>query len=95
MLLKNEDNLLPLERKGTIALIGPLADAARNMPGTWCGAATLDKYSSLLEGMKDVAGGNVRILYAKGSNLTRDERLGGTPRCSARLSSGIPAARGK
>lgn len=75
VLLKNEDNLLPLERKGTIALIGPLADAARNMPGTWCGAATLDKYSSLLEGMKDVAGGNVRILYAKGSNLTRDERL--------------------
>lgn len=75
VLLKNEDNLLPLERKGTIALIGPLADAARNMPGTWCGAATLDKYSSLLEGMKNVAGGNVRILYAKGSNLTRDERL--------------------
>ncbi|MDY3893642.1 MAG: beta-glucosidase BglX [Candidatus Cryptobacteroides sp.] len=75
VLLKNEDNLLPLERKGTIALIGPLADAARNMPGTWCGAAKLDKYSSLLEGMKDVAGDNVRILYAKGSNLTRDERL--------------------
>ena len=75
VLLKNEGDILPLERKGTIALIGPLADAARNMPGTWCGAARLDKYSSLLEGMKQVAGDNVRILYAKGSNLTRDPKL--------------------
>ncbi len=75
VLLRNEGNLLPLERKGTIALVGPLADAARNMPGTWCGAAKLDKYASLLEGMKEVAGDNVRILYAKGSNLTRDPEL--------------------
>lgn len=75
VLLKNEGDLLPLERKGTVALIGPLADAARNMPGTWCGAAKLDRYSSLLEGMRQVAGDNVRILYAKGSNLTRDPKL--------------------
>src|SRR6476469_7549658 len=32
VLLKNQNNLLPLKKSGTIALIGPLADAKENMP---------------------------------------------------------------
>ena len=37
VLLKNQDNLLPLQRKGNIALIGPLANTRANMPalGVW------------------------------------------------------------
>jgi beta-glucosidase len=27
---------LPLKKSGTIAVIGPLADAKENMAGTWC-----------------------------------------------------------
>ena len=35
VLLKNEGKLLPLQKKGRIALIGPMADAQNNMCGTW------------------------------------------------------------
>ncbi|MGN1238621.1 MAG: glycoside hydrolase family 3 N-terminal domain-containing protein, partial [Muribaculaceae bacterium] len=75
VLLKNEDNLLPLQRKGRIALIGPLADTKANMPGTWSVAAVSDRYKSLLEGMKDAVAGKAEVLYAKGSNLCYDATL--------------------
>ena len=35
VLLKNEGQLLPLQKKGKIALIGPLANTRANMAGTW------------------------------------------------------------
>jgi len=72
VLLKNQDNLLPLQRKGNIALIGPLANTRANMPGTWSVAATADRYSTLLEGFKNAVGSKANILYAQGSNLMYD-----------------------
>lgn len=72
VLLKNSNNVLPLKRSGTIALIGPLADNKENMPGTWSVAADFSKSVSVLEGLKNVAGPNVNILYARGSNLSND-----------------------
>ncbi len=72
VLLKNNSNLLPLKKQGTIALIGPLADAKENMAGTWSVATKQDKSVSVLEGMTAVMGINGRILYAKGSNLDDD-----------------------
>lgn len=75
VLLKNEGDILPLQRKGKIALIGPLANTKANMPGTWSVAAVSDKYKSLLEGMKDAVGDKATILYAKGCNLVYDETL--------------------
>lgn len=75
VLLKNQNNLLPLAKKQTIALIGPLADTRSNMPGTWSVAAKLDAPATVLEGLKSVAGKDAAILYAKGSNLTTDATL--------------------
>lgn len=72
VLLKNDNKILPLKKGGTIALIGPLADAKENMPGTWSVAADFSKSISLLSGLKEVAGNDVKILYAKGSNLDAD-----------------------
>lgn len=73
VLLKNDNNLLPLQKKGTIALIGPLADARNNMAGTWAVAAVTDKYKTVKEGMEDaLRGTGARLLYAKGSNLMYD-----------------------
>lgn len=72
VLLKNQGNILPLKKAGTIALIGPLADNKENMPGTWSVAANFDKATSLLTGLKEVAGSNVQILTARGSNLDAD-----------------------
>ena len=75
VLLKNNNNVLPLKKSGTIALVGPLADAKENMPGTWSVAADFSKATSVLTGLKEVVGENVNIVYAKGSNLDGDEEF--------------------
>lgn len=78
VLLKNEPArageapVLPLAKKGTVAVIGPLANTRTNMAGTWSVAALLDKYPSLVEGLKETLAGKVDITYAKGSNLIGD-----------------------
>lgn len=72
VLLKNDKQTLPLKRTGTIALIGPLANTASNMPGTWSVNADMAKVPTLLQGLTEVAGKNVKILHALGSNLIAD-----------------------
>jgi beta-glucosidase len=75
VLLKNENQILPISGKGTIALIGPLADNRENMPGTWSVAAEFAKSVSLLDGLKSAVGSQATILYAKGSNFVSDPQL--------------------
>ncbi|MBC7888153.1 MAG: beta-glucosidase BglX [Ferruginibacter sp.] len=72
VLLKNTNNLLPIKKSGTIALIGPLADAKENMPGTWSVAADFTKAVSVLAGLQAAVGTKAKILYAKGANLDAD-----------------------
>lgn len=71
VLLKNE-GVLPLSKKGTIAVVGPLANTRSNMPGTWSVAAVLDNAPSLVEGLREVVGDRVKVVTAKGSNLIGD-----------------------
>ena len=75
VLLKNQDDLLPLKKGGTLAVIGPLADNKKNMPGTWSVAANFDNAISVLTGIKEVAGAEAKVLYAKGSFLDDDSLL--------------------
>lgn len=72
VLLKNQNNLLPLKCEGKIALIGPLANTRANMAGTWCVAYTPDKYSTLKEGFERALQGKAELLYAQGCNLMAD-----------------------
>ncbi len=72
VLLKNSENILPLKKSGTIALVGPLANTAVNMAGTWSVATKQDKSNPLLDGLKTVVGDAANVLYAKGSNLDYD-----------------------
>jgi beta-glucosidase len=72
VLLKNQNNILPLKKGGTIALVGPLADNKENMTGTWSVAADFSRSISLLQGLKEVAGDQTKIIYAQGSNLSDD-----------------------
>jgi len=72
VLLKNDNQLLPLKKQGTIALIGPLGNTGSNMPGTWSVTADLEHTPSLLEGMQQALGSQVRIVYHQGSNLLED-----------------------
>ena len=69
VLLKNEDNLLPIKKTGTIALIGPLAKASNNMAGTWSVATDQDQSNSVFDGLNEVIGNKANVLYAKGSNI--------------------------
>ena len=72
VLLKNEGQLLPLKKTGTVALIGPLANTGSNMPGTWSVSADLENTPSLLEGMREVLGNRVNIIHHPGANLLED-----------------------
>jgi beta-glucosidase len=75
VLLKNDKQILPLKKAGTIALIGPLADAKPEMLGTWAMGGDPKSISSVLDGMKNAGGSDVKILYAKGSEFTDDPML--------------------
>jgi len=72
VLFKNEDDILPLKKSGTIALIGPLADTKENMPGTWSVATDLNTAISVKAGLQNALGNKAKLLYAKGSNLMHD-----------------------
>lgn len=73
VLLKNDNHLLPLQRKGRIALIGPLANAANNMSGTWSGYCKYENHKSLLEAFREALGNDAELIYAQGSNIYYDE----------------------
>ena len=75
VLLKNENNLLPLKKSGRIAVIGPLGDAAGDMPGCWAITGKGSQSVSLYQGLKAALGANGTVSYAKGSNLVADSLL--------------------
>ncbi len=72
VLLKNDNSTLPIKKSGTIALIGPLADAKENMTGTWSVAADFSKSISVLAGLQKAVTNNARVAYALGANLSQD-----------------------
>jgi beta-glucosidase len=72
VLLKNEGAVLPLKKSGTVALIGPLANDKNNMLGTWAPTGDPQLSIPILEGMRSVAGESVKIVYAKGANISDD-----------------------
>lgn len=74
VLLKNNAQVLPLQKSGTIALVGPLADSRRNMLGTWSVAGDFQKAVTVIEGINNVAP-NANIIYAKGANIADDPML--------------------
>jgi beta-glucosidase len=58
---------LPLKKSGTIAVIGPLADAKEKYGWNLSVATNMDKSISLIAGKR--SGEWTNVLYAKGSNL--------------------------
>ena len=75
VLLKNNNQLLPLSAGKKIALVGPLANAKENMTGTWSVGADNSQSVSLLKGLTDAIGNNGKVVYAKGANLEDDEEM--------------------
>lgn len=75
VLLKNENQVLPLKKQGKIALIGPLANDRANLCGTWCVAMAPERYSTLKESMERALKGKAQLLYAQGCNIASDNAL--------------------
>lgn len=75
VLLKNENQVLPLKKLGKIALIGPLANDRANLCGTWCVAMAPERYSTLKESMERALKGKAQLFYAQGCNIASDDAL--------------------
>ncbi|WP_438433313.1 glycoside hydrolase family 3 C-terminal domain-containing protein [Gorillibacterium sp. sgz500922] len=72
VLLKN-DGLLPLDKKAvkTIGIIGPNANNRRSLVGNYEGTAS--RYVTVLEGIQDYVGDEMRVLYSEGCHLFKDK----------------------
>lgn len=75
VLLKNERNLLPIKPSvKNIAVIGPLADDKNTPIGNWRAQGEANSAVSLLEGIRNAVGKDVKVTYAKGADLGMGER---------------------
>ena len=72
VLLKN-DGILPLkkEKLKTIGVIGPNANSRAALIGNYHGTAS--RYVTVLEGIQDYVGDDVRVLYSEGCHLFLDQ----------------------
>ena len=71
VLLKN-DGVLPIDKSKvkTIGVVGPNADSRAALIGNYHG--TSSRYITVLEGIQDEAGDEVRVLYSEGCHLEKD-----------------------
>jgi beta-glucosidase len=72
VLLKNENQLLPLKKDAKIALIGPLANSQRDMIGNWSAAGDYTKAVTILEALKQRS---ANVQYLPGAYYTADTTL--------------------
>ena len=75
VLLKNDKQILPLKKSGTIAVIGPLGNSKGDMLGTWAMGGDPAKITTIVEGLKNIGGKTVNIVYAQGSEFTDNPQL--------------------
>ncbi len=75
VLLENRNNVLPLDKADRIALVGPLADSHIDMLGSWSAAGVAKQTVTLRQAMQAALGEHGRLVYARGANVTDDEKL--------------------
>ncbi|MCQ2139022.1 MAG: beta-glucosidase BglX [Bacteroidales bacterium] len=74
VLLKNDKNVLPLQKSGTVAVIGPLAQDTQNLLGMWSGSCD-QKSATVVDAVKEALGASGKVIYAQGCNFTNEEKL--------------------
>ncbi|NHC42514.1 glycosyl hydrolase [Bacillus sp. MM2020_1] len=76
VLLKNEDNILPLKKNlKKIAVIGPLADNKKEMLGTWAITGDPEEVVTVLSGIQSIVDKDTEIVFSKGCEVTGDEGI--------------------
>ncbi|RYD37078.1 MAG: hypothetical protein EOP87_04275, partial [Verrucomicrobiaceae bacterium] len=73
VLLKNDRGLLPLARQGAVAVIGPLADSARDLLGCWIAAGDATETISIYQAIRAAAGDGEKVIHAKGCEIASSE----------------------
>jgi beta-glucosidase len=75
VMLKNEGNVLPLSKEALdrIAVIGPLAEAPYEQLGTWIFDGDESLSVTALQGIRDLAGGDVEIEYVRAMETSRSK----------------------
>jgi beta-glucosidase len=77
VLLKNEQNLLPLKKDlKSIAVIGPDADNTLNQLGDYTARKVTQPVVTILQGIKQKVGPQTKVVYAKGSNVLGEDKSG-------------------
>ena len=81
VLLKNENNLLPLtDAYKTVAVIGPMSDAPADQLGTWCFDAEPGRSITPLVAIRQMVGEKVKVIAEKGLTYSRDINAQGIAR---------------
>ncbi len=75
VLLKNQNETLPLKKTAKVALVGPLAKAPIDMMGSWAAAGRPAQSVTLFDGMSAVIGDKSKLVYARGANITGDKKV--------------------
>ena len=75
VLLKNNNNVLPISKNAKIAVVGPLADSKRDILGSWSAAGRASLAVTPLEGIKHAVNNAQSVNYAFGANLSNDANL--------------------
>jgi beta-glucosidase len=88
VMLKNDKGTLPLsaEKIGSVAVVGPLADAPRDQMGTWCFDGLSENSVTPLKAIRDLLG-EKKVKYVPGLKYSRDKN-------KDQFSAAVTAARG-
>ncbi len=74
VLLKNHSQLLPLEKQGKIAVIGPLANSRRDLLGCWIAAGDEAVAASPLDGILEAVGDLAKVVFAQSCEIGRGRK---------------------
>lgn len=76
VLLKNDNQILPLTNKKKIAVVGPMAKNGWDLLGSWCGHGKDTDVEMLYDGLTAEFGGDAELRYAMGCKPQGNDRSG-------------------
>lgn len=76
VLLKNENQVLPITDKKKIAVVGPMAKNGQDLLGSWYGHGMGTEVETLYDGLVTEFDGKADVRYARGCNLDGNDTTG-------------------
>lgn len=74
VLLKNENDILPITGKKNIAVIGPMAKNNKDLLGSWSGHGKSEDVEILYDGLKEEFSSKAEVRYAEGCKLDGEDK---------------------